>query len=102
MGSVRVLIENCDSTAAEDRGLPSNSYLVTYLDEEQNKKQDITQGGQVDIFDYYYDKYKNLQALDWTNGTVNPKLYGYKPAEEKKKKRWVKDLRVLLIRRIKS
>tara|TARA_Y100001938_G_scaffold144674_1_gene219697 strand:- start:798 stop:1061 length:264 start_codon:yes stop_codon:yes gene_type:complete len=87
MGSVKVLIENCDATAAEDRGLPSNSYLVTYLDEEQNKKQDITQGGQVDIFDYYYDKYKNLQALDWTNGTVNPKLYGYKPAEEKKKKR---------------
>jgi hypothetical protein len=40
--------------------------------------------------------------LDWTNGTVNPKLYGYKPTEEKKKKRWVKDLRVLPIKRIKS
>tara|TARA_B100000085_G_C18490301_1_gene491004 strand:+ start:923 stop:1186 length:264 start_codon:yes stop_codon:yes gene_type:complete len=87
MGSARVMVEGCDPIAAEDKGLPNNTYLATYFDEEGNKKHDIVQGTQVDIFDMYYDKYKNLQSLDWTAGTINPKLYGYKPTEDKKKKR---------------
>lgn len=86
MGNSIVLLENCDPSAAEDKGLPSNSYMVTYMNGEE-KQYDITQGDQVAIFDYYWDKYKNMIALDWTKGSINPKLYGYKPVEEKKRKR---------------
>lgn len=87
MGSAKVMFEDCDRAAAEDKGLPNNTYLITYFNDEGTVKYDIAQGTKVDIFNMYYDKYKNVQGMDWTAGTINPKLYGYKVSDDKKKKR---------------
>jgi hypothetical protein len=45
---------------------------------------DIVQGTQVAIFDHYYDQYRNLLSMKWTEGRVNPKMYGYTAKKVKK------------------
>ena len=76
---------NCDPSAAQDRSLPRDTYLVTYGDNGE-EKYDIVQGLKLDIFDQYWDKYRDFRGMEWTEGTVNPKMWGYIPKESKKKK----------------
>ena len=89
---MRVLHEQCERNKSEDKKLPSDSFLVTYkVDEEL--KYDVARGGStVEIFDYYYDKYKNVQGISWTKVIVNPKTFDCthdeleKPKKKRKKK----------------
>ena len=83
--SIKVLHQDCDRALAKNKELPRDSYLVGYLD-NKDKKFDIVQAGsQVSIFDEYYDKYGNVLSINWTDGTVNPKCYGYSKPEKKKR-----------------
>ena len=87
---MRVIHEKCDPKLAEDRQLPYTSYLIQY-ELEGKIEHDIAMSTRaVDIFDHYYDKYKNVQAISWTNGVINPKSYDSsnveKPAKRKRKK----------------
>lgn len=86
--SVKFLHQNCDPELADDRGLPYTAYLVTYEDEGEIKYDIVQCNKKVDIFDYYWDRYREgLKSFKQTEGRVNPKLYGNQPPEEKKKKR---------------
>ena len=42
----------------------------------------------VHIFDMYYDRYGKgaVKAIDFGYGSVNPKMWGYKAPEKKKRK----------------
>jgi hypothetical protein len=41
----------------------------------------------VDIFDYYWDRYREgLQWFKQSEGRINPKVWGNKPTEKKKRK----------------
>lgn len=84
---VTILVEDCDRSFAQDKTLPRNSYLVTY---EYNGfiHYDIVQANaRVKIFDSYYDRIGNgIKSIDWTDGTVNPRIYG-EPAKPNKRKR---------------
>jgi len=82
---INIIHVNCDPTDAIDKSLPRDSYLVKYGDNEQ-ERFDIVQGLQSDIFDHYWDKYRDFRGMEWTEGTVNPKMWGYSPKENKKKK----------------
>jgi hypothetical protein len=79
---IRVIKENCDLSAAKDKSLPLDSYIVEY-DNGDGVCIDISQGLRVDIFDHYYDRYGNVISMKWTDGRVNPKLY----SEQQKKKK---------------
>lgn len=83
-GKINIIHKNCDPSLAEDRSLPLGSYLVSYRDNDE-VLYDIVQGLQVKIFDHYYDEYRNLISMKWTEGRVNPKLYNQKPKEKSKK-----------------
>ncbi len=82
---INIINVDCDPSAANDKSLPRDSYLITYGDNGE-QKYDVVQGLQSDIFDQYWDKYRDVRGLKWTEGTVNPKMWGYKPNEKKKKK----------------
>jgi len=84
--SIKILHEGCDIELATDKTLPYTSYLVKYL-VEGNPTYDITIcNKKVDLFDYYYDKYKSdFIRFDQTEGRVSPKMWGNKSPEEKKK-----------------
>lgn len=83
---ITVIISNCDKSAAKDKTLPSNSYLLT-CENEGGPWYDIVMGSRFDIFDAYYDRFGGvIKRMEWTDGRVNPKLWGNKPKEEKKRK----------------
>jgi hypothetical protein len=84
---IKILEANCESAKAQNKQLPTSSYLVTYLDmipggSSYSKHYDIAMGKRVDIFDCYYDKLgkdsSRLLRIEWTAGTVNPKLFDSK------------------------
>ena len=51
-------------------------------------KMDVTRSSkQVNIFDMYYDKYGNVQKIEYGHGSVNPSQWGYKPATKKKRRK---------------
>jgi hypothetical protein len=80
--------KQCDKSLANDKSLPINSYIITYLIDNE-KMYDIIQASSIcEVFDKYYDEYGkgSVQEIKWTNGKVSPKTYGYKPKETKKKR----------------
>jgi hypothetical protein len=52
------------------------------------EKIDLVRGSRARIFDLYYDKYGPgvVQKIDFGYGRTNPKLWGYKQPEKKKRK----------------
>ena len=86
---MQLLHEHCEKNKADDKKLPSDSFLVTYKVEEE-VKYDVARGaGVVEIFDHYYDKYKNVQSIVWTNGVVSPRTFdgANQPTPPKKRKK---------------
>lgn len=78
--------QNCDKILANDKTLPSDSYLVSYFDEENNVFYDIVRGvTRVEIFDHYYDMGIQLKSIDFTKGVIRPNLWNNNSKDEKKK-----------------
>ena len=84
---IRLIFEKCPLDKASDKKLPSDSFIVSY-DEDKELKYDIVRASaQVDVFDAYYDKYKNVKSIQWTQGIVHPRTYdGHTQATAPKKK----------------
>jgi hypothetical protein len=84
----KVLHQNCKKDLSNDKSLPVNSYLVTYLIDGE-VAHDIVMCNKIsDIFDMYWDNIReNLKSIIWTDGRVSPKMWGYEPKEEKKKRK---------------
>ena len=86
--SVTVIHEKCDLEKHNTIKLPYTAYVVQY-EVEGNLVHDIAMAQKaVDIFDHYYDKYKNVLAIVQSDGRVAPKLWtdpSKKPEKKKKK-----------------
>ena len=87
---MRLLHEKCEKDKATDRKLPSDSFLVTYKVEEKINYDIVRGGSPVEIFDHYYDKYKSVEGIVWTEGVVSPRSFDSvnveKPPKRKRKK----------------
>ncbi len=86
--SIKIIHQDCDNSLANDRNLPYDAYLVNYEDSGILKYDIVRCSKKVEIFDYYWDKYRNDFKPPWkqSEGRVNPKLWGVQPKETKKKK----------------
>lgn len=84
---MKIIRQNCDPSLADDRSLPYTAYIVTYQSDEDRYSYDIVIcNKQTEIFDYYWDRYREgLIGFKQTEGRVNPKLW-QDPAEKKKRK----------------
>jgi hypothetical protein len=83
-----VLQEKTTRQLANDKTLPNDAYLITYVVDGETY-MDLTRcKSQVSLFDMYYDTYGALsvQNIEYGYGTVNPKLWGNKAPETKKRK----------------
>ena len=83
-----ILLENTTVESAKDSSFPNDAYLIWYnVDGKENI--DLVRGTRSRIFDMYYDKYGPgvVQKIDFGYGRTNPKLWGYKQPEKKKKGR---------------
>ena len=89
--TVQVIHEKCELGKAEDKKLPSDSFVVSYNDKEELKYDIVRASAQVDVFDHYYDTYKNVQQISGTKGIVSPRTYDNtsnksSPPKKRKKK----------------
>ena len=85
---LNIIHKDCDKSLSKDQSLPINSYIVTYVVKNKEKYDIVQAGGNVEVFDKYYDEYGKgaLKEIKWTNGKINPKMYGYIPKETKKRR----------------
>ena len=86
--SCQVLLERTTLEAANDKSFPTDARLIWYIVGNQ-KFVDLVRCGKVSkLFDMYYDRYGKgaVQRIDFGYGTMNPKLWGNKPKEQKKRK----------------
>ena len=80
---MNIIHQNCDPELANDRTLPHTAYLVQY-DTGSGIQFDIAVASKrVEIFDYYWDKYRSVISMKQSEGRVNPKLWS--PPNKKKK-----------------
>ena len=80
---VNIIHANCDPELANDRTLPHTAYLIEFDDGNGVIYDIVTASKRVDIFDYYWDKYRNVISMTQTEGRANPKLW----QDPKKKKK---------------
>ncbi len=68
--------KDCDLEVENRRDLPSNTYVVEYKDEGSVKYDIVQPRKTIEVFDYYWDNYKeNLITFYQTEGVVSPKLW---------------------------
>jgi hypothetical protein len=84
--SVNIIHGDCDPSAAKNKELPRNSYLVSYGVDGELQYDVVQCGSQFDIFNYYWDKYRDVRGIKWTEGIINPKTWNYQAPEKKKKR----------------
>ena len=83
---MQILHHKCDPSLAQDKSLPYTAYIVEYEDDGVTCYDLIIPRNKVEIFDYYWDRYREgLKSFKQSEGRVNPKLW-VNPAKEKKKK----------------
>ena len=85
----QILLEKTTLEAAKDKSFPNDARLIWYV-VDGVEYMDLTRCSKVSkLFDMYYDKYGKgaVQKIDFGYGSVNPKLWGYKQPEKKKKGR---------------
>lgn len=82
-----ILLEKTTLEKAKDSSFPSDAYLIWYTLNGENYL-DLVRGSRIRIFDMYYDRYGTgvVKKIDFGYGRVNPKLWGYKQPESKKRK----------------
>ena len=82
---LKILHENCDPKLAENPKLPYTAYLVHYIENGQECYDIAIPQSQVEMFDYYYDKYKkDFKWFRQSQGIVNPKLWKNQQEADKK------------------
>ncbi len=87
--SCELLLEKTTMEKARDPKFPSDAFNVTYVVDGTQHLDVVRSGKQVNVFDFYYDKYGKdaIKRIDWGYGNVNPNSYGYQAPEKKKKRK---------------
>lgn len=86
MTKIKILQKDCDRSLGDDKSLPNTCYVVEYYSDGTKHYDLVVSGKQVDIFDHYYDEYKEgFITMYQSAGTANPKLWGSTPNDKKKK-----------------
>jgi hypothetical protein len=82
-----ILLEDTTLENVKNPSYPNDAYVVYYKIEDK-ASIDLCRGSKVRIFDLYYDKFGPgvVQKIDFGYGRTNPKLWGYKAPEKKKRK----------------
>jgi|TARA_B100000035_G_C20845965_1_gene485222 hypothetical protein len=83
-----IILEKTTLEMVKDKSFPTDARIVKYVDNGV-EYIDLTRGKKmVHIFDMYYDTYGRgaVKSIDFGYGSVNPKMWGYKAPEKKKRK----------------
>lgn len=83
-----ILLEKTKLEDTKNKTFPVDAYLVWYVFEGEKYLDLCRASKKVNLFDMYYDKYGPgaLQKIDFGYGTVDPRSWGYKTPEKRKKR----------------
>ena len=84
--SCEILLEKTTSEKAKNTSFPTDAYNVTYSVDGEDRLDVCRAQKAANIFDLYYDKYKNVKAIEYGSGTISPNRFGLKPPPKKKGK----------------
>jgi hypothetical protein len=83
----QLLFSNATMAQAKDKSLPKDAYLVFYENSDGIVSMDVCRcSKRSNLFDLYYDKFRNVKDIRFGYGNVNPKLWGEQDKKEKKKR----------------
>lgn len=84
----QILLQNTTLEIAKDSSFPSDAYLIWYEVDGETRMDLCRTSKRSHLFNLYYDKFGpgSIKKIDFGYGRVNPKLWGYKQPEKKKKK----------------
>ena len=84
-----IILEKTTMEKAEDRGLPTDAFNVTYVVEGETRLDVTRSEKMMNVFDMYYDRYGKdaVQKIDYGAGAVRPNLWGIKVTSSKKGKK---------------
>ncbi|NBU96812.1 MAG: hypothetical protein EBS19_01140 [Spirochaetia bacterium] len=81
-----IMIENGSYADVCTKEAPNDAYIIKYFVEDKICF-DLTRGSRTRLFDMYWDKFReNLKSISFGYGRHNPKTWGYKAPEKKKRK----------------
>ena len=85
--SCEIMIENGTWEQVRTTDSPNDARIVTY-EVDGEMRYDLTRSSKaVYIFNMYWDKFREgLKDIEYGMGRINPKLWGYKAPQSKKKK----------------
>ena len=79
MTKIQVIAEAIDLEKFDDKGLPSDTHLITFTKEGKEQVDAVRAYTMVDIFDVYYGKLGKenpIHSIKSGYGQVRPNLYG--------------------------
>ena len=85
--SCEILLEKTTPEKANDKKFPTDAFNITYEVDGKECLDVARSSKRVNLFDFYYDKYKNVKRIDYGHGTINPTQWGYKKPEKKARKK---------------
>ena len=81
-----IMIENGSYAEVCTKESPNDAHIIKYMVDDKICF-DLTRGTKTRLFDMYWDKFReNLKSISWGCGRYNPKMWGYKSPEKKKRK----------------
>ena len=84
--SCEILLEKTTPEKAKDTSFPTDAYNVIYTVDGEDRLDVCRAQKAANIFDLYYDKYKNVKSIQYGSGTISPNRFGLKPPPKKKGK----------------
>jgi len=83
-----IIYERATKEQQIDKNITSDAKLVTYIVNNEKFVDVCRANRQVDIFDFYYDKYGPgaILKIDLAQGRIYPRNWGYKSPEKKRRK----------------
>ena len=82
-----ILMTNVTWNEAMTSQAPNDAQVISY-EVDGEIKYDLTRGNRTSLFDMYYDKFKkDLKAINFGNGKISAKLWGYQSKNPKGKKK---------------
>ena len=84
----QILFQDTTIEQAKDSSFPSDAYLIWYEVDGVTRIDLCRTSKRVNLFDLYYDKFGPgaVKKIDFGYGRTNPKIWGYKQPDKKKKK----------------
>jgi hypothetical protein len=81
-----IMIQGGSYSEVCTKDCPNDAHIVKYMIDDKICF-DLTRGSKIKLFDMYWDKFReNLKSIEFGYGRINPKLWGYKSPEKKKRK----------------